>query len=158
MEELRAIQNDGQNRRREGGEREGCADHAGRESRAIGRGNRVDGLEWLDVLANAAEYLGVHDVDLIMSWTPNEYKAFLKGAQMKMVSDYENLAIQAMYIRKADNEKRLKLTDLFDADKARKRILEGDKDWKESKKMDTTLYKKAQADMKAWAEKLNMKG
>ncbi|MEY9976593.1 putative HAD superfamily hydrolase [Lysinibacillus sp. RC79] len=92
-----------------------------------------------------------------MSWTPNEYKALLKGAQMRMVSDYENLAIQAMYIRKADNAKRLKLTDLFDAEKARKRILEGDKDWKESKKMDTTLYKKAQADMKAWAQNLTMK-
>ncbi|MGE7940621.1 hypothetical protein ACQKNB_00900 [Lysinibacillus xylanilyticus] len=74
-----------------------------------------------------------------------------------MVSDYENLAIQAMYIRKADNAKRLKLTDLFDAEKARKRILEGDKDWKESKEMDTTLYKKAQADMKAWAQNFNMK-
>lgn len=89
-----------------------------------------------------------------MSWTPNEYKALLKGAQMKMVSEYENLAIQAMYIRKADNEKRLKLTDLFDVEKARKRILEGDSAWKESKKMDTTLYKKAQADMKAWASNL----
>ncbi|MGE7954808.1 hypothetical protein [Lysinibacillus xylanilyticus] len=92
-----------------------------------------------------------------MSWTPNEYKALLKGAQMRMVSDYENLAIQAMYNRKAENAKRLKLTDLFDAEKARKRILEGDKDWKESKEMDTTLYKKAQADMKAWAQNLNMK-
>ncbi len=128
MEELRVIQNNGQNRGRKGREREGRTGNAGCESGVIGRGNdgrgnRVDGLEWLDVLANAAEYLGVHDVDLIMSWTPNEYKAFLKGAQMKMVSDYENLAIQAMYIRKADNEKRLKLTDLFDADKARKRNL-----------------------------------
>ncbi|MFJ7646933.1 hypothetical protein ACIQ1H_05265 [Lysinibacillus sp. NPDC097279] len=93
-----------------------------------------------------------------MSWTPNEYKALLIGAQMKMVSDYENLAIQAMYIRKAENEKRLRLTDLFDAEKARKRILEGDKDWKQSKKIDTSLYKKAQADMKAWVEKLNRKG
>lgn len=77
---------------------------------------------------------------------------------MKMVSDYENLAIQAMYIRKAENEKRLRLTDLFDAEKARKRILEGDKDWKQSKKIDTSLYKKAQADMKAWVDKLNTKG
>ncbi|MFF2174973.1 hypothetical protein ACFVT8_00685 [Lysinibacillus sp. NPDC058147] len=91
-----------------------------------------------------------------MSWTPNEYKALLKGAQMRMVSDYENLAIQAMYNRKAENAKRLKITDLFDAEKARKRILEGDKDWKESKEMDTTLYKKAQADMKVWARNLTM--
>lgn len=158
MEELRAIQNDGQKRGRASGECQGRSDHARRESGAIGRGNRVDELEWLEVLSNAAEYLGVHDVDLIMSWTPNEYKALLQGAQMKMVSDYENLAIQAMYIRKAENEKRLRLTDLFDAEKARKRILAGDKEWKQSKKIDTSLYKKAQADMKVWADKLNKKG
>ena len=97
-------------------------------------------------------------MELILSWTPNEYKALLIGAQMKMVSDYENLAIQAMYIRKAENEKRLRLTDLFDAEKARKRILAGDKEWKQSKKINTSLYKKAQSDMKAWAEKLNTKG
>lgn len=77
---------------------------------------------------------------------------------MKMVSDYENLAIQAMYIRKAENEKRLRLTDLFDAEKARKRILAGDEEWKQSKEIDTSLYKKAQADMKVWADKLNKKG
>lgn len=76
---------------------------------------------------------------------------------MRLVSEYENLAIQAMFFRKANNEKRLKLSDLFDVDKARKRIIEGDRDWKESKKIDTSRYKKAQADMKAWAIKFAKK-
>ncbi|WP_281487138.1 DUF4355 domain-containing protein [Lysinibacillus sphaericus] len=43
----------------------------GREGAAIRRNNRVDGLEWLEVLTDVAQHMKIYDIDLIMSWTPN---------------------------------------------------------------------------------------
>ncbi|MEH6941531.1 hypothetical protein [Bacillus sp. JJ722] len=101
--------------------------------------------------------MDVYDIDLIDSWTPNEYKAFIKGAQLRIVDEYDNMARMALFYRVANNKKKLNVQkDLFDAETARKRIENGTDDWKESKEMDTALFEKAQSDLKAWA--LSMKG
>ena len=101
----------------------------------------------------------IYDVDLIMSWTPNEYKAFKKGALLQDVDDLENMARIAVFHRIATNKKKLNIEkDLFDARSARKRIIDGDNAWKESKKIDTTRHAKAQEAMKRWAENFNKKG
>lgn len=101
----------------------------------------------------------IYDVDLIMSWTPNEYQAFKKGALLQVIDDYENMTRMAVFHRIAANKKKLNVTkDLFDAKSARARVLKGDNTWKESKKIDTTRHTKAQEAMKKWAENLNKKG
>lgn len=101
----------------------------------------------------------IYDVDLIMSWTPNEYKAFKKGALLKVIDDYDNMARMAVFHRIAANKKKLNVAkDLFDAKSARERINGGDGSWKESKKIDTTRHAKAQEAMKQWADNLSKKG
>jgi len=101
----------------------------------------------------------IYDVDLIMSWTPNEYKAFKRGAMLQVVDNYDNMARMAAFHRIAANKKKLNIEkDLFDARSARKRIIDGDNAWKESKKIDTTRHTKAQEAMKRWAENFNKKG
>lgn len=101
----------------------------------------------------------IYDVELIMSWTPNEYKAFKKGALLQVIDEYDNMARMAVFHRIASNKKKLNVAkDLFDAKSARDRIANGDKAWKESKKIDTTRHAKAQEAMKKWAENLNKKG
>ncbi|MFJ7647711.1 hypothetical protein ACIQ1H_09185 [Lysinibacillus sp. NPDC097279] len=103
--------------------------------------------------------MSVYDVDLIMSWTPNEYKAFKKGALLQVIDDYDNMARMAVFHRIAANKKKLNVAkDLFDAKSARERISSGDRAWKESKKIDTTRHAKAQEAMKKWAENHNRKG
>lgn len=101
----------------------------------------------------------IYDVDLIMSWTPNEYKAFKKGALLQVVDDLDNMARMAVFNRIASNKKKLNIEkDLFDSKSARKRIIDGDNAWKESKEIDTTRHAKAQEAMKKWAENFNKKG
>lgn len=103
--------------------------------------------------------MNLYDVDLIMSWTPNEYKAFKKGALLQVVDNIDNMARMAVFNRIAANKKKLRIEkDLFDAKSARDRITGGDKAWKESKKIDTTRHAKAQEAMKKWAENLSKKG
>ncbi|MCP3741465.1 hypothetical protein [Rossellomorea sp. BNER] len=68
-----------------------------------------------------------------MSWTPNEYNAFIKGAQQREADQLEKLAISAVFNAKANNEKRMSVRKLFDADKAHKRINSQSENWKESK-------------------------
>jgi hypothetical protein len=60
---------------------------------------------------------------LIYSWTPRQFKNFVKGAKFRTVDEYEHAAVSAMFIAKASNSrKRLKLKDIYDADKIRKKI------------------------------------
>lgn len=107
---------------------------------------------------DCAQYMNIYDVDLIMSWTPNEYLALKKGAMLRVVDEYDNLAHMAVFNRIANNKKKLNVSkDLFDAKSARRRIVEGDKGWKESKKVDTTLHSKAQRAMVSWVQNLTKK-
>ena len=62
------------------------------------------------------------------------------------------MARMAMFNRVAQNKKKVKQTDMFDAEAARKRILAGDDEWKESKQYDLTRYHKAKEAMKNWAK------
>ncbi|WP_176466370.1 hypothetical protein [Terribacillus saccharophilus] len=84
------------------------------------------------VIEDAAHYLQVYDNDLIFSWTPNEFRLKIKGAQHRVIDEYEMLARSAMFNRYANNSKRAKEKKMFDAEKARRRLDRGDKHWKQS--------------------------
>lgn len=99
------------------------------------------------MLRDCAQYLQVYDLDLIYSWTPRELRIFLEGAQLRRVDEHEGMALQAMMQRYANNAKRAKVKDMFDADKARKIVLNGGK---AEKGYDLTLYRKAKASLKNW--------
>lgn len=105
---------------------------------------------------DAAHYLGVYDTKLIYSWTPREFKNFIKGARLSTVDEYEKAAATALWTASAQNsKKRIKLKDLYDAEKARNEIESGSKP---KKVHDLTLYRKAQAAMKAYHPKQLEKG
>lgn len=63
--------------------------------------------------------MGVYDNDLIMSWTPNEYKRKLKAAKLREIDEIERMTINAMFHRYANNTKKVKPSQMFDAQKAR---------------------------------------
>ncbi|WP_111289982.1 hypothetical protein [Bacillus safensis] len=63
--------------------------------------------------------MGVYDNDLIMSWTPNEYKRKLKAAKLREIDEIERMTINAMFHRYALNAKSVKPSKMFDAEKAR---------------------------------------
>ncbi|MCM3150261.1 MULTISPECIES: hypothetical protein [Bacillus] len=63
--------------------------------------------------------MGVYDNDLIMSWTPNEYKRKLKAAKLREIDEIERMTINAMFHRYANNAKKVKPSQMFDAQKAR---------------------------------------
>ncbi|MED4820479.1 hypothetical protein P9654_11545 [Bacillus atrophaeus] len=75
-------------------------------------------------------------MDLIMSWTPNEYKLLLKGAKLREIDELERMAKNAMFHRYAMNEKRPKESKMFDAKKAirelERNITSNDNKWRES--------------------------
>jgi len=70
---------------------------------------------------------------LILSWTPNEYRAFIKGAQHREIDTYERMANGAMFNSYAQNAKRATVKKMFDADKARKKVEANDPTWKQSR-------------------------
>ena len=75
----------------------------------------------------------MYDTELILSWTPNEYRAFIKGAQHREIDDYERMANGAMFNSYAQNAKRATVKKMFDADKARKKLERNDQNWKYSR-------------------------
>lgn len=80
---------------------------------------RADGIDYLQVIEDAARWMGVYDNDLIMSWTPNEYKRKLKAAKLREIDEIERMTINAMFHRYAQNAKKVKPSQMFDAKKAR---------------------------------------
>ncbi|MDA1478359.1 hypothetical protein [Bacillus changyiensis] len=83
---------------------------------------------------NAARYLNIHDPELILSWTPHEYKLFLRGAQYRQIDEIEMMTQNAMFHRYALNKKgQVSPKKMFNADKAR-RMVDQEKDgWREAR-------------------------
>lgn len=98
-------------------------------------------------MTDAAHHLHVYDTNLIMSWTPREFRNFVKGAQLRIVDIYEQMAKQAMFNRYAQNAKQAKESKMFDAKLARKRVMSGDDSYKDSRKIDLTRYRAAKKAM-----------
>ncbi|KAA0956628.1 hypothetical protein FQ085_11585 [Planococcus sp. ANT_H30] len=107
-------------------------------------------------MIDAAYHLQVYDADVIFSWSPREFKNFVKGAQLRRIDEFEMSAVQAMFGAKANNAKRLKLKDLYDSDKARK-DLEGGNNAK-GETLNLERYRKAQAAMKSYRPQQLEKG
>ncbi|MBT2661949.1 hypothetical protein [Bacillus sp. ISL-45] len=107
------------------------------------------------MFVNAAHYLEVYDADLILSWTPRQFKNFIKGSQLRIVDQYEGMAKQAMFNRYAQNAKRARENKMFDAKTARKRIMSGSDNWKESRvpRINLERYRKAKEAMKSYKMK-----
>ena len=105
---------------------------------------------------DASQYLQVYDTDLIYSWTPREFKNFIKGARLRDIDRLESSAIGAMFNARASNGGRMTAKKLFDADKARKQIdsVEG----KGEAKKDLTRYHAAKAAMKNYRPQGMKKG
>lgn len=64
----------------------------------------------------------VHDPDLILSWTPREYRNFIKGAQLKKIDQFDLMAKTAMANRYAQHAKRASARKIFNADQARRNL------------------------------------
>lgn len=111
-----------------------------------------------EVVEDSAHYMQVYDLDLIYSWTPKEFRTLLRGAHHRQIDDIELLARGAMMNAIANNKKGTTQKKLFDADKARKRMEEGDKNYKDSKVIDLTRYRKAKAAMKQYLADQSKKG
>lgn len=93
----------------------------------------------------------MYDTDLIYSWTPREFRNFTKGAQLRTIDAYEMSAITAIFHAKVKSKKRIKLKDIYDAEKARKDLVSPAK----PVELNLERYKKAQAAMRSY--KPNMK-
>lgn len=99
---------------------------------------------------DAAQYLQIYDTNIIYSWTPREWKNFLKGAKLRNVDEQELLATGALFNVKAKGLKgSVSVKKIFDAEKSRKAIVN-----EESKKEKTVVHldrwKKAQEAMKSY--------
>lgn len=70
----------------------------------------------------------------------------MKGAMLRDVKNYENMAVQAIFTARAQNEKRVNVKKLFNAEKVRKEIMQNKSEVAEEK--DFTLFNKAKEAMK----------
>lgn len=66
----------------------------------------------------------------------------LKGAMLRDIKAYEDMAVQAIFTARAANEKRVDVKKLFNADKAKRQILK-----QEEPEKDFTRFDKAQKAM-----------
>lgn len=67
-------------------------------------------------------HLGIVDNAILYNMTPKEYNIKIKGKMLQDVQKYEDMSIQAIFNQRAKG-KRMSSKKLFDADKARKNIL-----------------------------------
>lgn len=106
---------------------------------------------------DAAQHLQVYDVDTIYSWTPREFKNFIKGARLRKIDEFELSAANALFTASAQNTRKKKLTlkDIYDAEKARKEI---ETDGKKVEPLNLDRYRRAQAAMKAYRPQGMQKG
>ncbi|RIJ64091.1 hypothetical protein D1606_11945 [Rummeliibacillus sp. POC4] len=72
----------------------------------------------------------------------------MKGAMLRDVKNYEDMAVQAIFTARAQNEKRVNVKKLFNAEKVRKQILNNESQVAEEK--DFTLFRKAKEAMKKY--------
>lgn len=97
----------------------------------------------------------VTDIKTIMSWDWNEYEALIQGATMRQIDELERAAQVALFNRFAQHKKgRLKIKQIFDAEKARKMFIDGNGEWKKAR-TDEDINKKAERaakEQQAWNE------
>ncbi|QFR56237.1 tail assembly chaperone [Bacillus phage 000TH010] len=100
-------------------------------------------IDIYEIIRKARQYLKENDVKKILSWDFNEYKALIQGATMEQIDELERAAQVALFNRLAQHKKgKLRVTQIFDAKKARKMAMEGDEDWKKAQ-TDPEINKKA---------------
>lgn len=110
-------------------------------------------------MIDASHHLQVYDVELIFSWTPSEFKNFVKGAQYRVIDEFERMARGAMMHRYAMNAKSVKEKKMFDAQKARERLTNGSEGWKDSRVsiQSSKRYKEAREALDNYLPQLSVK-
>lgn len=92
----------------------------------------------------------MYDLNLIYSWTPKEFRNFLKGAKLREIDEMELAVISAVVSGRASNNPKTQPKKYFDAKKARKEVLgEPIND----KKYDLTTYRKAMSSLQNYTVK-----
>ena len=119
MEEHRDSQDSRQDGRGKSGKSKNVQHDAGNPK-------RYEGIDYDQLQIDAAHYLQVYDTEIIYSWTPREFRNFIKGARLQDIDEIEKIAISAIFVSKAKNKKRINgVKDIYDAEKARKEMLKG---------------------------------
>lgn len=93
--------------------------------------------------------LGIYDVDLIYSWTPRQFKNFVKGSQLRVIDSYELAAASAIFNAKVKGKKKIKLKDVYDSEKARTSI--NNPSAKKDESFSLERYRKAKEAMKGYS-------
>lgn len=108
-------------------------------------------------MVDAAHHLQVYDPGIIYSWSPKEFKNFIKGAQLRKIDEFEMSAANALFTASAQNtkKKKLSLKDIYDAEKARKEIESGGA---KPKSFNLDNHRKAMASMKTYSPQAMKKG
>lgn len=91
------------------------------------------------------QYLNITDFDSLYSLDLREWNNMLKGAMLRDIKAYEDMAVQAIFTARAANEKRVDVKKLFNADKAKRQILKQEEPVK-----DFSRFDKAQEAMKGF--------
>jgi len=88
---------------------------------------------------------------VIYSWTPREFKNFIKGAKLRRIDSLELCAVQALFTGKVKNaKKKIKLKDIYDADKARKEFEKTMSHKKTPPKQDSGKYNTIKESMRSY--------
>lgn len=89
-------------------------------------------------------------MDLIYSWTPRQFRNLVKGSLLRTIDSYELAAATALFTAKASNaRKRIKLSDVYDSEKARKSL--NNPTGKKSDSFSIERYRKAKEAMKGYS-------
>lgn len=99
---------------------------------------------------DASHFLNVYDVDLIYSWTPREFKNFIKGSKLRKIDSYELSAASAIFNAKVKGKKHVKLKDIYDSEKAIKKMNEL-ASGKAKAGLSLDLYRRAKESMKGYS-------
>jgi hypothetical protein len=141
MEKPRNDEKPGRHGREEGDEPKSFQRNGGNKKSSAG-------IDYDQLLVDAAQFLNVYDIDLIYSWTPREFKNFLKGASLQRIDAQEHAAIQAIFYAKVKSKKRINgVKDIYDAEKARKEMLKGTT---KAEPLHTERYEKAKKAMELY--------
>lgn len=89
--------------------------------------------------------MNITDFEYLYSLDLREWNNLMRGAALRDIKAYEDMAVSAIFNVRAKHEKRVSTKKLFDADKARKCLLKDEEPLK-----DFTRFDKAQQAMKGF--------
>ncbi|RSL28701.1 hypothetical protein D7Z54_35230, partial [Salibacterium salarium] len=108
-EHMERIRSDaGETRERDRGATETTPGTRGNDTDDEDAVQRNDGIDYDEVITNAARYMGVFDIELVYSWTPREYELLMKGVHHQEIDRYDFMAQSALAREAAHRAKRMR--------------------------------------------------